>query len=90
MGLTLEDNKVTVVFLGESVYLLLENEPELINSGIIHKHIETLQLLKHRLITEKEALDGLNKPQIRYKCIENANQSQLTAIITAADVVIVY
>jgi len=65
VGLTLEENKITVVFLGDGVYLMLENKPELISSGIIHKHIETLQLLKHRLIVEKEVFEKLGKDNIQ-------------------------
>ncbi len=88
VGLTLEDNKVTVVFLGDSVYLMLKNKPELISSGVIHKHIETLQLLKHKLIVEKEVFEKLGKDNIKYDDVEIMNQSQIAKVISTADVVI--
>ena len=90
VGLTLEENKITVVFLGESVYLMQENSPELISSGIIHKHIETLQLLKHRLIVEKEAFEKLDKKKIKYNNVEIMDQSQIAEIVSNGDAVITY
>ncbi|ODS31775.1 MAG: hypothetical protein SCARUB_03099 [Candidatus Scalindua rubra] len=90
VGLTLEDNRVTVVFLGDSVYLMLENKPELVSSGIIQKHIETLQLLKHRIIVEKEAFEKLDKSRIKYKNVEILNKTQIAEIVSAGDVVIAY
>ncbi|MEE9259498.1 MAG: DsrE family protein [Candidatus Scalindua sediminis] len=88
VGLTLDENKITVVFLGDGVYLMLKNKPELINSGVIHKHIETLQLLKHKLIVEKEVFEKLGKDNIKYDDVEIMNQSQIAKVISTADVVI--
>ncbi len=90
VGLTLEENKVTVVFLGDSVYLMLKNMPELISSGIIHKHVKTLQLLKHRIVVEKDAFERLGKDNIKYDNVEIMDQSQIAEIISAGDVVITY
>ncbi len=90
VGLTLEENKVTVIFLGDSVHLILKNNPELISSGIIHKHIETLILLKHRIVAEKEAFEKLNKENVKYDNIEIVGQSQIAEIISNSNVVITY
>ncbi len=91
VGLTLEeDNKVTAVLLGDSAYLLLENNPELVSSGIIQKHIETIKLLKHRVVVEKEAFERLDKGRVKYKDLEIMDQSQIAEIISTGDVVITY
>ncbi len=90
VGLTLEDNRITVVFLGDSVYLLLENNPELVSSGIIRKHIETLKALKHRIIAEKDSFERLDKSRVRYKDIEIMEQAQIAELVSAGDVVIAY
>ena len=90
VGLTLEENKVTVVFLGDSAYLLLENNPELVSSGIIQKHIETMKLLKHRVVVEKEAFERLDKGRVKYKDLEIMDQSQIAKFISTGDVVITY
>ncbi len=58
VGLTLEDdNKVTVIFVDDGVHMLRRTNPELIQSGIIHKHLDTLRLLGHRVVAEKESLE---------------------------------
>lgn len=91
VGLTLEDNNsVTVVFLEDSVCLTLKNNPELISSGIIHKHIETLILLKHRIIVEKDTFEKLSKENVKYDNVEIMDLSQIENIISSGDVVITY
>jgi hypothetical protein len=69
---------------------MLKNKPELISSDIIHKHVETLQLLKHRLVVEKEAFKKLGKDNIKYDDVEIMDQSQIAEIISTGDVVITY
>lgn len=90
VGLTLEDNKITVILLGDSVYLTLKNDPEHISSGIIHKHIETLILLKHKLIVEKDTFEKLDKKNIKYENVEIMDHPQIADIISNGDVVITY
>ncbi|MHC4183697.1 MAG: hypothetical protein ACYSR0_10135, partial [Planctomycetota bacterium] len=91
VGLTLEEgNKVTAVLLGDSAYLLRENNPELVSSGIIRKHIETIKLLKHRVVVEKETCERLDRGHVKYKDLEIMDQSQIAEIISTGDVVITY
>ncbi|MFQ5956958.1 MAG: DsrE family protein [Candidatus Brocadiales bacterium] len=64
VGLTLEDdNKVTLLFIGDGVHLLRKTTPELIQSGIVYKHLDALRLLGHRVVAEKESLEkrGINE-----------------------------
>lgn len=96
VGLTLEDNKITVVFLEDGVYLLGETNPNVISSGEIHKHIDTLRLLKHTLVAENESLDSRN---LVPECIEQGieklkynvkilTHAEISDTISKADVVI--
>ncbi|MGR3310682.1 MAG: DsrE family protein [Candidatus Brocadiales bacterium] len=87
VGLTLEDNKITVLFTDDGVYLLGETNPNVISSGEIHKHIDTLRLLKHTLIAEKESLDSRNIEKLKYN-VEILTRAEVSDTIAKADVVI--
>ncbi len=57
LGLTLTDNKVTVVFVEEGVYLLLSLSADVIGYPDLKRHIETLNMLGCELIAERESLE---------------------------------
>ena len=96
VGLTLEDNKITIIFLEDGVYLLGETNPNVISSGEIHKHIDTLLLLKHTLIAEKESLDSRNLVPVRIEQgieklkynVKVLTRAEISDTISKADVVI--
>lgn len=56
LGLTLTDNKVTVVFVEDGVYLPVSPAPEAIGYRDVERHIETLKEVGCELIAEKESL----------------------------------
>jgi sulfur relay (sulfurtransferase) DsrF/TusC family protein len=88
VGLTLEEgNKVTVIFLGDGVYLLSNINPELIQSGTIYKHLDALRLLGHRVVAEKESLEekGIEKPAVEAEVV---SRSEVIKMIANADSVI--
>ncbi len=87
VGLTLEDNKITIIFLEDGVYLLGETNPNVISSGEIHKHIDTLRLLKHTLVAEQESLDSRNIEKLKYN-IKVLTRAEISYTISKADVVI--
>lgn len=87
VGLTLEDNKITVIFLEDGVYLLRETNPNVISSGEIHKHIDTLRLLKHTLVAEKESLDSRDIEKLKYN-VKVLTRAEISDTISKADVVI--
>ncbi|MFQ5862870.1 MAG: DsrE family protein [Candidatus Brocadiales bacterium] len=90
VGLTLEDdNKVTALFINDGVHLLRKTNPELVQSGIIYKHLDTLRLLGHRVVADKESLEE------RGCCIDELGtevdilpRQQIVGTITDADRVI--
>ena len=64
LGLTLKGNKVSVVFVEDGVYLLMENSDGAINDPDMMKHIEALKAFDCRLIAEYESLKrrGISAP----------------------------
>ena len=64
LGLTLDDdNKVTVVFIEDSVYLLPPLTSEAFGYPDAKKHIETLKMVGCELIAEKESLKKRGLPE---------------------------
>jgi sulfur relay (sulfurtransferase) DsrF/TusC family protein len=57
LGLTLADNKVTVVFIEDGVYLPVSLVGETIGYPDTKRHIETLKDLGCDLVAEKESLE---------------------------------
>ena len=88
VGLTLEeDNKVTVIFVKDGVYLISSVAPERIKSGAVKKHIEALRLLGHRLVAERESMEerGIKEPSVKIDVLDRAEVIQ---ILSEADRVI--
>ncbi|MBI4316894.1 MAG: DsrE family protein [Chloroflexi bacterium] len=91
VGLTLADNAVQVVFIEDGVYALLPTAPELIGSGTLEKHIQTLLMLKHRLVAEKESLEtrGLSPDRLKHK-VEILPRDEIAGLLAHSAVVISY
>lgn len=91
VGLTLADNQVTVLLLDEAAFLATPVAPEVIEGGDIKKPIDTLLMLKGRVLVERESL-------ARFGLLEEAvvpgvrvvDQAQVAQEITQADAVIVF
>lgn len=64
LGLTLTDNKVTVIFSGEGVYLVSPLTPGAIGYPDVTRHMKTLKEVGCELVAEKESLEmrGLTDP----------------------------
>ncbi len=91
VGLTLANNAVHVVFVDDGVLTLLPSSPEGIGIGAIDKHVQTLELLKHRLIVEQESLEtiGLRAKDLQHK-VEILSRSQIAALIAESESIIAY
>ena len=87
LGLTLSDNKVTVVFIEDGVYLVVSPATEAIGYPDVKKHIETLNEVGCDLIAEKESLEerGLLDQKVGVKIIE---RREIDRIIEQSDRVI--
>lgn len=88
VGLTLEEeNRVTVAFLGDGVYLLQDTKPELIGSGVIRKHLDALKFLGHKVVAERESLEerGISQPGLKAEVVSRA---EVLKLLSRADAVI--
>ncbi len=87
VGLTLRDDKVTVIFMDEGVYSATPIKPELINLKPLHKEFEALSLLKCPLLADKASLEkrGIYSLQANVKA---AKREEIVKIITESDIVI--
>jgi len=56
VGLTLSDNQVTAIFIGDGVWSATGLKPQVIKGPEFKKHIETLKMLGHRLVVDEDSL----------------------------------
>ena len=91
VGLTLVDNLVTALLLDEAAFLALPVAPEVIGGGDIKKPIDTLVMLKGRVLVERESLArfGLAETGV-VQGVQIIDQAQVTEEISAAEAVIVF
>lgn len=87
VGLTLREDKVTVIFLGDGVYSAAPAKPELINLKPLNKEFEALTMLKCPMLADRLSME---KRGIQH-LLENVKPVQRDGIvktITESDIVI--
>ena len=87
VGLTLREDKVTVVFMDEGVFTATRIKPELIDSQSLDREFGALSMLKCTLLADKPSME---KRKIK-KLIENvkpAEREEIVRTITESDIVI--
>ncbi len=91
VGLTLADNLVTALLLDEAAFLALPVAPETIGGGDIKKPIDTLVMLKGRVLVERDSLArfGLAESSVATG-VQVIDQAQATEEINTAEAVIVF
>jgi sulfur relay (sulfurtransferase) DsrF/TusC family protein len=79
VGLTLCDDAVQVLFVGDGVYALLQTEPEKVAMPEYTRHIETLKQLGHRIFAERESLDerGIDGPAHEAEIVSRSEAAEL-------------
>lgn len=89
VGLTLCEDAVQVLFLGDGAYTLLDTEPARLGMSDYSRHLETLVQLKHRLFAERESLDerGLEKISDNVEIIP---RNEVARLLLDSDCVIRY
>ncbi len=87
VGLTLRDDKVTVIFMDNGVYTATDIKPELINFASLGTEFETLSMLKCPLFADRPSIEkrGINKllPDVK-----PAERKEIVNTITESDIVI--
>lgn len=90
VGLTLQDDRVQVVFVEDGVYTLLNSKPEIIDSPELIKHLETLQQLDCPLIVEKESLEERNLLGVLRDPVQVKTRDEVSLILANSTILIVY
>ena len=87
VGLTLREDKVTVIFMDDGIYSATHIKPELINFAPLAREFEALSMLKCPLIADKPSMEmrGVNDLLPKVKPTE---REEIVRTITESDIVI--
>jgi sulfur relay (sulfurtransferase) DsrF/TusC family protein len=87
VGLTLRDDKVTVIFMDEGVYTATHMKPELINFATMDREFGALKTLKCTLLADKPSMEKRGVRNLLDN-VKPAEREELVRIITESDIVI--
>ena len=89
LGLTLANNKVTVVFVEDGVYMLASSASESMGYPDLKKHLSTLQDFHCKLAAEKESLEmrGIKAGKIN---AEIKSREEIDQLLEESDQVIAF
>ena len=87
VGLTLREDKVTVVFLDDGVYSATLANPEIIGAPTLKKEFEALPMMKCTMLADKPSMD---KRWIKNLVpnVKQAQRDEIVRTITDSDIVI--
>jgi len=87
VGLTLRDDKVTVIFLEDGVYSATFLKQDLINFAPLDREFEALSLMKCRLLADKSSMENRGISDLIDK-IQPVEREEIVRTITESDIVI--
>jgi sulfur relay (sulfurtransferase) DsrF/TusC family protein len=87
VGVTLRNDKVTVIFMDDGVYSATPLEPDKVNSRSSDKEFEALSMLGCSLLADKPSLDKRSVKSLRENVVA-ATREELVDRITESDIVI--
>ena len=87
VGLTLREDKVTVIFMDDGVYTATPTKPELINFAPQKKEFEALSMLNCTLLADRLSMEirGIKNLLANVKA---AGRDEVVSTITGSDIVI--
>ncbi len=87
VGLTLREDKVTVIFMDDGIYSATRVNPELIGAPTLKKEFEALPMMKCAMLADKPSMEkrGIKNlvPNVRA-----AGRDEIVRTITGSDIVI--
>lgn len=89
VGLTLCDDAVRVIFVGDGVYALLHTEPAQVGIPEYSRHVETLKQLGHGIYAEQESLKERGLDRISFEP-EVVPRAEVARLLLTSDCVIRY
>ena len=87
VGLTLREDKVTVIFMDDGVYCATHMKPEFINVPSTKKEFEVLSMLNCALLADKISLDKRGIKNLIGN-VKTAERDEIMRTITGSDIVI--
>ena len=87
VGLTLRDDKVTVIFMDDGVYSATRIKPELIGFAPLDKEFEALSMMKCIMLADRTSMQK-RKIHSFHGNVKPAEREELVRTITESDIVI--
>jgi len=87
VGLTLRNDKVTVIFIDDGAYSAAPAVPEFIGAPTLKKEFEALPMMKCEMLADKQSLEERGIKNLVPK-VAPAGRDKIARTITGSDIVI--
>lgn len=87
VGLTLREDKVTVIFMDDGVYSATQAKPELIGAPTLKKEFEALTMMKCTMLADKSSLEKREIMNL-VPNVKPEDRDEIVRTITGSDIVI--
>lgn len=87
VGLTLREDRVTVIFMDDGVYTAAPGKPELVNAAPPKKEFEALSMLKCSMLADKPSIEERGIKSLLAN-VTPAEREEIVRTITESDIVI--
>ncbi len=87
VGLTLREDKITVIFMDDGIYSATPIKPELIHLAPLNREFEALAMLKCRLLADKSSMEKRGIKELIEK-IEPVDREEIVRTINESDITI--
>jgi sulfur relay (sulfurtransferase) DsrF/TusC family protein len=87
VGLTLREDKVTVIFMDDGIYSATHTKPEIINFPSLDREFGALKMMKCTLLADKHSMDIRGISDI-IDNIQPVDRDEIVRTITESDIVI--
>lgn len=89
VGLTLRDDKITVIFIDDGVYSATRLKPEVIKFPILKQEFAALKILKCGMLADRPSLERRGIENL-HENITVAERDEIVKTITEADIVVTF
>lgn len=87
VGLTLREDKVTVIFMDDGVYTATRTKPELIHFASLDREFGALAMLKCKLLADKPSIEKRGIKEL-VENIKSVEREEIVRTINESDIII--
>ena len=87
VGLTLREDKVTVIFINDGIYSATRAKPGMINIPSLDREFGALGMLKCRLLADKPSMDKRGIEELTEN-IKSADREEIVRTLNESDIII--